>query len=274
MLAAGLVNALLGIIYALWFVIGVYVYVALSRQISARGLVTPVDGVPAKTFGFPEAIVAAVLISFFLLTLWASISVSLPAARIDARALVGNLLLAIVVILGLIGFLRFRGLDLDALAGLSKIGILRTLATGVLLLLAAHPLITFADAISRRLIGDGAGPQTIVDAFNASGTLQQRILIIVLAVAVAPMAEEIVFRFFLYGVLRRYAGRLAGLLVTSLLFAAVHAHLPSFAPLFVLGCCFTLAYEWSGSILVSMTMHSFFNAATLTFLAFPGRFPQ
>jgi membrane protease YdiL (CAAX protease family) len=40
-------------------------------------------------------------------------------------------------------------------------------------------------------------------------------------------------------------------------------------PLFVLGSCFAIAYEWSGSILVSMTMHSLFNSLTLTALAFP-----
>ena len=44
---------------------------------------------------------------------------------------------------------------------------------------------------------------------------------------------------------------------------------PEFVPLFVLGSCFAIAYEWSGSILVSMTMHSIFNSLTLTALAFP-----
>jgi membrane protease YdiL (CAAX protease family) len=105
--------------------------------------------------------------------------------------------------------------------------------------------------------------------FSSSQLLEQRIIIIVLAVAVAPIAEEFVFRFFLYGVLRRYVGRIVALVLSSLLFAAVHAHLPSFVPLFVLGSCFTLAYEWSGSLLVSMTMHAIFNALTLTALAFP-----
>ena len=79
---------------------------------------------------------------------------------------------------------------------------------------------------------------------------------------------------FFYGVVKRYFGRAVGLAASALLFAAVHAHLPSFAPLFVLGACFTIAYEWSGSILVSMTMHAFFNALTLTALAFPELFRQ
>src|SRR4029077_11324988 len=105
--------------------------------------------------------------------------------------------------------------------------------------------------------------------FSGSHTIQQRILIIILAVAVAPLAEELVFRFFIYGVLKRYFGMLVALVINALLFAAVHQHLPSFGPLFVLGACFTLAYEWSGSILVPMTMHSLFNSVNLVVLAFP-----
>src|SRR5438067_13690672 len=100
--------------------------------------------------------------------------------------------------------------------------------------------------------------------------MEQLVIIILLATAVAPIAEEYILRFFLYGVIRRYLGRSIGLIVSALLFAAVHAHLPSFAPLFVLAACFTLAYEWSGSLLVSMTMHAIFNAISLLVLAFPG----
>ncbi|HEV8185287.1 MAG TPA: CPBP family intramembrane glutamic endopeptidase, partial [Chthoniobacterales bacterium] len=99
-------------------------------------------------------------------------------------------------------------------------------------------------------------------------------LIIVLAVAIAPLVEEFIFRFFFYGVLKRYFGRSIGLLANAVLFAAVHAHLPSAAPLFVLGSCFTIAYEWSGSILVPMTMHAVFNSLTLVALAYPESFAQ
>ena len=107
------------------------------------------------------------------------------------------------------------------------------------------------------------------DLAGQSRTIEERILIIVFAVAIAPIVEEFVFRFFIYGVLKSYAGCLLGVILSSLLFAAAHAHFPSFIPLFVLGSCFAIAYEWSGSILVSMTMHSLFNSLTLTALAFP-----
>src|SRR3712207_3469702 len=110
--------------------------------------------------------------------------------------------------------------------------------------------------------------------FNESQTLQQRVFIIILAVAIAPLVEEFVFRFFLYGVVRRYLGRFVGLISNAALFAVVHGHVPSALPLFVLGACFTIAYEWSGSIVVAMTMHALFNSLTLVALAFPEHFPQ
>ena len=259
-------NALIYILSLLWFLAGFYVYTALIRQISARAPVVSDDTAPVRTFGPPEAVVALLLISFLLLNVIASVSA--PSAPLGSRDLAANLVLTIVVLLILVGFLELRRLNVDRLAGLSKHGLARAIGTGTLLLLAAYPLISAADALMRRF-EHGSSKQNIVELFNGSNTMEQRVMIIVLAVAIAPIAEELVFRFFLYGVLRHYIGRFGGLVFTALLFAAVHAHLPSFAPLFVLGVCFTLAYEWSGSILVSMTMHSLFNSLTLAFLAFP-----
>ena len=138
-----------------------------------------------------------------------------------------------------------------------------------MLLVAAAPLIGIAEALTQTFLGGESSKQEIVDLFNSSRTIQERVTIIVLAVVVAPISEEFIFRFFIYGVLRRYLGITAGLIFNALLFAAAHTHLPSAAPLFVLGACFTLAYEWSGSILVSMAMHALFNSAQLIFLAFP-----
>lgn len=270
MLAASHLTALIAILFFLWLLVGAFIYISVIRQIGVRNSPSPDES--TRTFGLPEAIVAAVLISLLLLNVIASSS--RPAIQLSTRDLAANLVLTIVVVLILVGFLQLRGFDLDSLGGFSKIGIVRAVSTGAVLLFFVYPLITVADAIMQRLLGSGSSRQSIVELFNGSRTIEQRIMIIILAVVIAPLAEEFVFRFFLYGVLRRYFGRMLGLIFNALLFAAVHAHLPSFAPLFVLGSCFTLAYEWSGSILVSMTMHSLFNALTLIFLAFPELFQQ
>src|SRR4030095_3741301 len=103
-----------------------------------------------------------------------------------------------------VAFLRLRGFNITAEAGLTKLGFGRVLSTGTILLFAAYPLILLADAVTRRLLGEGLNKQEIIQLFNASQTLPQRIIIIVMAIALAPMAEEFMFRFFLYGVIKRY----------------------------------------------------------------------
>jgi len=262
----GLLPALSAVINALFLVGGVYIYVSLLRQIGSRVIEPAVETV--RKIAWPEATLAILLSLFFLLTLAGS-AASQRLTHMRDRDVILSALFTIALLLLVAGFLRLRGFDLNSLGGFSRIGFFRTVLTGAVLMLAAYPLIFLADVLTQRMLRGVPEKQAIVELFNASSTLQQRMLIIVLAISVAPLAEEFIFRFFLYNVIKRYFGRAAGIIVSALLFAAVHAHLPSFAPLFVLGSCFAIAYEWSGSILVSMTMHALFNALTLTALAFP-----
>ena len=256
--------ALLSFLYS---IASICVYVSLIYQISTRIRSAPEIDAPARAFGVPEAILASVLVFFFLLTITSTVPD--PELQFHPRNLLANLLLSAFVVLVIITLLQFRGFDVGALAGFFKISFFRTLWTGAILLICAYPLIGFSEAINQRFFGGGTSKQSIVEFFSGSRTMEERIMIIVFAVAIAPIVEEFVFRFFIYGVLKRYVGCLLGVILSSLLFAAAHAHFPSFVPLFVLGSCFAIAYEWSGSILVSMTMHCLFNSLTLIALAFP-----
>jgi len=258
------------VLFALYFFASICVYLALILQISAR--TSPLGGAPTKSFGLPEAIVAGALIFLFLRAIGASVSRS--SVELNARDLLANLIFTVVMVLFIATFLKLRGIDLSSAAGFFRLNFLRAVSMGTILLLAAYPLIALSEAVTQSLFGSGSSKQNVVELFSGSRTIEQRIMIIVFAVAIAPVVEEFLFRFFLYGVLKRYFGRFLGITVNALLFAAAHTHFPSFVPLFVLGSCFTIAYEWSGSILVAMTMHSLFNTVSLTVLAFPELFPQ
>jgi membrane protease YdiL (CAAX protease family) len=263
-------NDVLSVFFLFYVLASILVYISLVWQINARTSAS-VDE-PKKTFGLPEAILAGALI--FLLSLNVSASVSSRSVQLNPRNLLENLFFTLALVLFIVAFLRFRGFDLSSLGGFVKISFLRVLSTGTILLFFAYSLIFVSELITQRLFGNGSSKQNIVELFSGSRTIEQRIMIIVFAVAIAPVAEEFLFRFFLYGVLKRYFGRFLGMTVNALLFAAAHTHLPSFVPLFILGSCFTIAYEWSGSILVSMTMHALFNSLSLTALAFPEFFSQ
>ena len=258
------------LINTLLVIAGLYVYLSLFRQVAARH--NGAAAIGERQLGLPEAVAAILLIAWFVLNVVLAFKVQ--RATFQTRELVETGAFSFAVIFALTLLLYLRGFSVLSLGGFSRLGFGRIVSTAAVLLFAAYPLLFAADGLSRWLLGEGSSRQQIVEMFTGSETLQQRILIIVLAITIAPFAEEFIFRFFLYGVLKRYLGRGPGLLLNSLLFAAVHVHLPSLGPLFVLGGCFTLAYEWSGSILVSMTMHALFNFLSLSALAFPNLVPQ
>lgn len=262
----GFLTAAGAVANALFLFGGIYIYLALVRQLSAR--LPLVAEEPERTFGLPEAVLGLGLAVLFLLNAWVAYSRT-GKPILHTNELIANALISLALFLFVAAFLKFRGLSVSKLAGLAKLPVWRAIMTGAILVLAAYPLVFLADLVVQQVLGGPSSRQTIVEIFSESQTIEQRVLIIILAVAIAPVVEEFVFRFFLYGVMRRYFGRFVGLMMNSVLFAAVHAHIPSAAPLFVLGGCLTLAYEWSGSILVSMTMHALFNSLTLAALAFP-----
>lgn len=277
MFASAFSSAIGNIFVVLLVLAGAAIYTTLIRQISARragpAIEVAPDAPPVRTFGLPEACLALGLIAFLLVNIVLSFERTGPV-QLNSRDLVANFLLSSFLVFLIAVVLKLRGLDIDALGGFSKSSFKRSVSTAVVLLLAATPLIGMAEAITQSFLGGESSHQEIVDLFNSSQSLGQRVTIIVLAVVIAPICEEFIFRFFIYGVLRRYFGVAIGLFFNALLFAAAHTHLPSAAPLFVLGACFTLAYEWSGSIIVSMAMHALFNSAQLVFLAFPQLFQQ
>ncbi|HEY3602326.1 MAG TPA: type II CAAX endopeptidase family protein [Chthoniobacterales bacterium] len=259
-----------GLINALLVIAALYVYLSLFRQIEARH--NGAASLGERRLGIPEAVAASLLIAWFILNLIAASRIENTVFHTRDLLLTGGFSLATVAILT--ALLQLRGFSVVSLGGFSRLGFGRIVSTAAVLLFAAYPLLFAADSISRWVLGEGVRRQQIVEMFTNSQTLGQRVLIIVLAITIAPFAEEFIFRFFLYGVLKRYFGRGIGLIFNALLFGAVHVHLPSLGPLFVLGGCFTLAYEWSGSILVSMTMHALFNFFSLSALAFPDLLPQ
>ena len=273
MASDNILSAFVAVVQALLLAAGVYVYASLIRQIRAR-VTEPPPILPPRLYAWPEAVTAGVIACYFLANVVLSLTTTHQVKTMRTLDMVVYSVFTIGMFVGLAVFLHLRRFDLGTLGGFSRIPFSRVIATGGVLLLAAYPLVIVAEVITQKLSRGNMERQEIIEVFNASSTLEQRALIILLAVTIAPLTEEFFFRFFLYGVMKRYFGRTVGILANALLFAAVHAHLPSFAPLFVLGICLTIAYEWSGSILVSMTMHAFFNALALTALAFPETFSQ
>jgi len=84
----------------------------------------------------------------------------------------------------------------------------------------------------------------------------------VLAVLLAPIFEEIIFRGMIFRGLRRGAPLLPAVLLSSLLFASVHP-LTSAPSVFIVALCSAMALEASGSLLAAILIHSIYNCSAM-----------
>ena len=90
----------------------------------------------------------------------------------------------------------------------------------------------------------------------------------VVAVVAAPIAEELLFRGWIYTSLRRFIGVPAGLVLSSALFALAHwesTHLYALV-VFPLGLVLGYIRQRTGSILASMTFHALYNGFAVALL--------
>ena len=189
--------------------------------------------------------------------------------NIDTGTLVWLTVLWYVLILGpILISLRYRGLRIWSVFGVDRMPVGRSVLLGISLLVSALPMVFVVDIVASNLlkINSPTDSQEIIQIFEGSSSAAQRIPIILLAVVIAPVAEELTFRGYIYPVIKRYFGAVPALLFSGILFALIHLNLASFFPLLVLALVFSVAYELSGSLLVPMTMHATFNALSLTWI--------
>jgi len=83
------------------------------------------------------------------------------------------------------------------------------------------------------------------------------------AAVFGPIAEEIFFRGFMYPAVKRKLGAVSALMITSIIFAGLHAHLVGFMPIMALGILLGYLYEKTGSLVSSISVHIFHNVAML-----------
>jgi len=119
----------------------------------------------------------------------------------------------------------------------------------------------------------GGGEEQLQEAVRQlrdTSSIWLRILILVAAMVVAPIVEEVIFRGFLYAVFKRFSDRFFAAVLSALIFSVIHANIPGLFPLFMLGLAFALAYELSGCLWVPIALHAIFNGIqSLIILFFP-----
>jgi membrane protease YdiL (CAAX protease family) len=101
--------------------------------------------------------------------------------------------------------------------------------------------------------------QTPVQMLQTAISLPTKVVIGFLAIVVAPVVEELVFRGLIYPTLKQNGFPRLALWGTSLLFATIHGNLVILLPLTFLAVVLTLLYEATDNLLAPILAHSIFN---------------
>ena len=218
-------------------------------------------------YKIPDAAFALGLVAWFLYNLVSSRG---TVAAVNANVLVLNTIFSFLLIVCVMSFLIVRSLNPLTLFGLWAGGFSRSVPVALAGLLCALPAIYFIHALGFHFLGKPE-PQPLLQFFMTNTAWNDRILLAFTAIVVAPVSEEVIFRGYLYGVARRFAGRWWALGISAVIFAAIHAHVPAFGGLLVLAVALTLVYEYTASLWAPMIMHALFNTLTIAAtLAWPG----
>jgi membrane protease YdiL (CAAX protease family) len=102
--------------------------------------------------------------------------------------------------------------------------------------------------------------QPAVQALKESVVWYDHAMLALVAILMAPLAEEMLFRGILYPAIKQAGYPKLGLWITSVAFAAVHGHLPSFLSLLLLALMLVWIYEYTQNLLAPIIAHACFNA--------------
>lgn len=145
---------------------------------------------------------------------------------------------------------------------------------GLITFLAAYPLIvlvnliwTFFTSLLRSLgLEIPMDPQPVVGLLLERDEFWIWPMVFVLAVIIAPVVEELVFRAGIFRFLQGRFSMTAAVLISSVLFGLVHGHFMSLPGLTMVGVALAIAYHRTGDIRVPIIFHALFNFNSLLLL--------
>jgi membrane protease YdiL (CAAX protease family) len=239
----------------------------MLRTVRRRG-----GRVSTKGLGLPDLLVSFFLCGFLGL---ATVAAEIKGAEdggarvLTTEHILPNVIFFLTFVGLLVTFLLVRQISPVELFGLRRVSASKAFFAGLGFIAALFPLLLVIGIIIQSQMQGGAKEQEIVTLYRdvaKAGDTHNVALLFFLAVVFQPVVEEIIFRGYFYAVFKSWAGAFASAVATATIFATIHSTVVAFPALLILALALTLAYEWSGSLLVPISMHMAFNGVQLTIL--------
>lgn len=167
-------------------------------------------------------------------------------------------------------FLRLHGISFRDAFGLKKGNLLSTVLLAVGVVIVILPISEVLMQVSVHVLdhfGWKEHNEEAVTLVTGAKAFWMKVYLDVFTVALAPVAEEFIFRGVLYTFLKQLGYPWLAFFGVSALFALIHGDAAIAVPLFVLALALTWLYEKTDSLLAPIIAHSLFNAANLILLS-------
>lgn len=221
-------------------------------------------------------LLAWVLTSFVLaslivaLVMWAGTQLGISLVNVS-QATLSTILAVIVYILTLSIVIGVPWLIKKSSTTKEEVGLTRLLSWMDILLAPAGFVVYFIMSgiltyVVTKLVPGFDNGQVQQTGFEGVRQQYEYILAFATLVVLAPVAEEILFRGYLYGKLRKYVPVWAAILATSALFGLVHGQWNVGLDVFALSIILCSLREVTGSIWAGMLLHMLKNGVAFYFL--------
>ncbi len=194
---------------------------------------------------------------------WARVDEQGNVAQPMLLVLIQSLTLHWMAVLFCFCWMKWRGLSWKRLFGSSMPGNLpRRFMQGVVAFLIGYPLaiaFTYLWQQGLRAYGLEVEPQQALTALAEAQLDWLWVYAVFVAVVLAPISEEIVFRGLLLPPLSRKLGIVTAVFTSSIIFSMIHFHLAAAGTLFVFSVILSVAYIYTSSLIVPIVMHAVFN---------------
>ncbi len=102
-----------------------------------------------------------------------------------------------------------------------------------------------------------------IQQLEGSDTLISYFAILISIILLAPLSEEVYCRGFAYTIFKNRFGKIAGVILSSLLFAGLHFNALWFVQIFIIGIALALLFERTGSLVSVIIAHSISNLLSM-----------
>ena len=247
--------------------------VLVGLKLSGKGIGILTRKAGAVRWDLWDVCKVAILFSFFgymIVMIEAALAGTFPAVKNDNfRMIMNSSVLDALVVVVILYFTVGQYSEKLASLGLSLKNFAHNVFYGVVGYLAVVPplvgtlvVIAFVIHVTKYV----PEKQPVVELFLKERDTAFLAYTTVFAAFAGPVVEELFFRGFMYGALRKYAGVFWATLATAVLFSALHTNVVGFLPIMVLGIALAYVYEKTGTLVSSITLHTIHNFTMVLFV--------